>query len=114
MPTGDGKPSLIQLPRERLRLEWKRAKLRLQDFVGYAPAPDAVGRMAEGGHPADAWMVDYRLFSYKWLIVRKPNPRPKLALFSMGRVAQALHTQVFTAFAEYVVRARSKPADLKC
>ena len=39
---------------------------------------------------------------YKWGITKKPRPRPKLALGSTGRIAQALHTRMYTAFAEYV------------
>jgi hypothetical protein len=42
----------------------------------------------------------YRLIYYKWFITKKPNPRPKLAIFDNGRVAQALHRQLYTAFAE--------------
>ena len=39
---------------------------------------------------------------YKWGITQKPMPRPKLGIRNMGKVAQALHTRMYTAFAEYV------------
>ncbi|MCJ1396272.1 hypothetical protein MMC18_009161 [Xylographa bjoerkii] len=74
MPSRPKRPSMLRSTRLRLQLEWHRLKARVIDLGG----------------------VTY----YKWGIAKKPNPRPKLALRNTGRIAQALHTQMYTAFAE--------------
>ncbi|MCJ1255856.1 hypothetical protein MMC24_003674 [Lignoscripta atroalba] len=74
MPTGSNKPSLFHLPKVRLKLEWHRLKQRVQDLGG--------------------------VLYYKYGITNKPNPRPKLSLGNTGRLATALHSQMYTAFAE--------------
>ncbi|MCJ1386789.1 hypothetical protein MMC17_009916 [Xylographa soralifera] len=74
MPSRLRRPSIIRSARLRLQLEWHRLKTRVIDFGG--------------------------VIYYKWGIAKKPNPRPKLALRNTGRIAQALYTQMYTAFAE--------------
>lgn len=74
MPSRPKRPSMFRSPRLRLQLEWRRLKTRVIDLGS----------------------VTY----YKWGIAKKPNPRPKLALRNTGRIAQALHTQMYTAFAD--------------
>jgi len=74
MPSRPKRPSIFKSTRLRMQLEWHRLKTRVTDLGG----------------------VTY----YKWGIAKKPNPRPKLALRNTGRIAQALHTQMYTAFAD--------------
>ncbi|MCJ1403891.1 hypothetical protein MMC11_007114 [Xylographa trunciseda] len=74
MPIRLKRPSIFRHTRLRLQLEWHRLKTRMTDLGG--------------------------VIYYKWGIAKKPNPRPKLALRNTGRIAQALHMQMYTAFAE--------------
>jgi len=74
MPSRLKRPSVFRSTRLRLQLEWHRLKTRVTDLGG--------------------------VIYYKWGIAKKPNPRPKLALRNTGRIAQALHTQMYTAFAD--------------
>ncbi|KAI4264601.1 MAG: hypothetical protein L6R42_000306 [Xanthoria sp. 1 TBL-2021] len=72
MPTGRRKPSIFSEPRRRWQLELHRARQRFIEL-----------RMG---------------WSYKYLSKRKP--RPKMGLRPVGPTAQALYTQMYTAFAD--------------
>ncbi|MCJ1235962.1 hypothetical protein MMC14_003938 [Varicellaria rhodocarpa] len=73
MPTGVNKPSFFSLPRERLKLELHRLITRFKDFGA--------------------------ILYYKFGIGKKPN-RPRLKLRNTGRIAAALHLQMYNAFAD--------------
>ena len=73
MPTGNNLPSLFRLPKQRLKLEWHRIKQRSKDYL--------------------------RVLMYRH---RAPKPRPALGIRKIGPMAQAMHNQMYTAFAECV------------
>ena len=98
MPVGKNKPSLIQLPRERLNLEWFRLKRRFLDFGGCVRQQLIIRQ-----NSCTLLMVrcsPCSVLYYKWFITKKPNSRPMLALRNTGPIASALHRQMYTAFAE--------------
>jgi len=67
-------PSLTSEPQRRLRMEVQRVVKRFKDLV--------------------------TVISYKWT----QTPRLKIHFFKTAATAQALHRQMYTALAEYVVR----------
>ncbi|MCJ1359163.1 MAG: hypothetical protein MMC33_009163 [Icmadophila ericetorum] len=81
MPAWSKRPSLFSSPGDRYKLEWRRLKQRVLDFGG--------------------------LLYYKFGIAKKSN-RPKLALRNTGRIATALHIQMYTAFADGDVNSLTK------
>ncbi|MCJ1312389.1 hypothetical protein MMC25_006063 [Agyrium rufum] len=74
MPTGPRIPSLFQDPRTRLKLEWVRFRTRVKDFSS--------------------------LIAYKYQAIKKPFPKPKLALRTIGPTANGIYKQMYTAFAD--------------
>ncbi|KAL8792610.1 MAG: hypothetical protein Q9195_004833 [Heterodermia aff. obscurata] len=103
MPTGMKRPSFFGKPKERLRLEWYRLRARVFDFMRWVTKPIFVDEAYELNLP-------FSLFAYKFTIKPGLRGRPKFQRRKIVSEAVKLHSQMYTAFAEYVLPRQSDEA----
>lgn len=92
MPTGAKKPSILRKPKERLGLEWHRIKVRFRDIIGSI----AELFVCKQGQELTLFLS---LISYKFVT----KPRLQLHRRKIIPEAMKLHSQMYTAFAKYVI-----------